>query len=666
MESMTAAAPPQIARLPMQAMQQPAGSAIQPTDYLLSPAARKLREIETTLGQALESMQGGGVLAARIDKKLEERRGRRRMIEEEILDALHRYNGMYTGATRTRLDAQPNKSRLWVDLTRQKTDTAHADIMDVLRGPSGDKPWGLTAEEIPENYPIPPMLQQMGVTLSILKEEHKKRARGMETEIKNQLSEGDADEVMDVAVLEACIAGTSFVFGPYTVPDKNPRWETVLDPNLRMRAQWNEAKGYRPALRHAPVLNCYPDMEATNNTDLDMIEVVPLTRRRLMDMATEPGVNPANVLRVLRESPYGNYNPAPEIIQARTLGKDPQPSTSSMYELLVHVGEVTGQELREAGGNIPEEMLHVSVTAEIWKCGRHILRARRHKGPPLYHKIVYRKRGTRSVFGHGVPWSCRNSQDACNGAGRMIMDNAAIASGPIIELNTMLYKLSPGEDPSNVHGWKVYLSRHDGHSGKRALFVHQIPAYTEVFMRIIDLFRRLMDEESGIPAMAGGVQGGSTKTATGMSILDNNSNKMRNLVLRGIDDDLLEPLIEGYYDWNMRYSEKEWLLVPAKVEAKGTQKLMSREIETQRMLSALQIFMGHPAFKEDGAMRALFRALGLPVDDLVVSQQELLAQQQRRPSNGGGEQVARGPVPQAPGGPPVGGDSGRIPMQQAA
>ena len=636
--------------------------AIQAPDLLISPHAGKLREIERKLGAGLEKVSRPSIVASRINKLLEERRNRRMDIEEEWLDSYRRYNAEYSGAVRARLLAQPNRSKLFVDLTRMKTDAAHADIMSVLRPPGGEAPWLLKPDEIPETDPMPD-----GVSAGEVKEDRKKRVRGMATEIKNQLSDSDFDEGLDMAVLEQCILGTGAMKGPFTMPDTKPRWDMFMDANQKAVVSYNRPTGYRPAVKYVSIVNCYPDMELMNVQDGDMIEVMPMSRRQFMRLVDAPRINAGAVLRCLREFPEGNYTPLPHIQELRRISRDAWPSVSKMYEVICYYGEITGNELREAGVDVDDAHLHLSVTAEILISDPYILRIRKHDGPIPYYLFNYRRRATVSPYGKGVPQLVKNSQDAINGAARFIMDNAAIASGPMVELNMMLMRMQPGQDPTDIHGWKVYTSSHDGHSGKRAVHITDLPAYTEQFIRIIDLFRRFMDEESGQPSLSTGMTSqGTTKTATGMSILNTNSSKIRNHTVRYVDDQLIEPLIEGMYDWNMRYSVKEWLLVPARVQAIGAQSLMAREIESQRILSAFQMFMGHPAFKENQAMRSFFRAVGLPADEYALSDEEMMeqqaAQQQGAPGqhpNAGAPPMRQNPGP-APGAPPVGQGSGMI------
>jgi hypothetical protein len=226
----------------------------------------------------------------------------------------------------------------------------------------------------------------------------------------------------------------------------------------------------------------------------------------------------------------------------------------------------------------------------------------------------------------GVPRLIEKSQDAINAAARMIMDNAALASGPMFEVNSRLLSMNPGSDPTDIYGWKVVLSDHDGHSGKRAFYIHVIPAVTDLFMLILDKFMYLADLESTQSRQAHGVQGpGTTRTATGMSILNSNEQKKRNQTMLYIDDHYLEPLLEQMVSWNHRYNPKEEIQVPVKVIARGSHALLAREIQSQRLLQAYQIFLGNPRLNQDEFLRDFFHTMGLPSERLVYSDEDMAA-----------------------------------------
>ena len=518
--------------------------------------------------------------------------------------------------------------------------------MDILRGPGKEKPWVIIPRRLPDDYPVPPELKKMGVTVELLRADLERRVENMSDEVANQLDVADFDEILDQAALEMCITGTGCIKGPFTVRDDEDEWGGNWDTNLQYVPKQKARGLFRPDYRWVPIKHIYPDMEMADVQKGSVIEEITVGRREFMELAVQPGFNPGAVLKVLKESPNGNYQPTPQDIQMRKISGDGRPSESNLYRYSCYCGEVVGRELPAAGIPVADDSLDISIRVMIYACGNYILYARPLKGPIPYYLIPYRKRATGGPFGVGVPMLIFGSQNAINGAARMVMDNAAIASGPIVEVNTRLMELQPGDDPADIHGWKVFITYHDGHSGKRAINIMSIPAFTDRFLMIIDLFRRLMDEESGQSSITGGQQGrGTTKTATGMSILNTNAFKTRNRTLGYIDDRGIEPIIEGAILWNHMHNPKEHILGPMRAMARGTHSVLAREIESQRLLTVLQLVMGHPIFGQNvefivSLVKRLMNSLGLPTEDLPVDKLEEMAEQMF-----GGEGMGQAPPP---------------------
>ncbi len=386
-----------------------------------------------------------------------------------------------------------------------------------------------------------------------------------------------------------------------------------------------------------------------------------LTRRQLLDLALQPNINLAAVLEVLKLRPNAEITGFQSSL--RNIMGDTRPTETNRYSVKKFYGDVTGEELRGTGlVDVPNDELNMPIRAEIWYCGKHIFKARIRKGPIPYYIVPYVRRGN-IPFGKGVPMLGKSSQDAMNGAARAIMDNAAIAAGPIVEKNLQLMEINPGKDPADISAWEVILSSHDGNSGKRAVHFTDIPAYTQQFMMIFDKFRQLMDEETFLPSISGGQQGlGTTKTFSGMSLLNSNANKTLKKVMRNIDDRLIEPLVEGFVDWNLRYNPKEEIQAPVKVVAKGSSSLMAQELRTQRLLTLLQIIAGNPNYKEQEVVRMLARELGVSPGKVVLTdeerqfmnEQQALAIQTAQGTGGGQPNLPNPAPPEGAGGKPAG------------
>ena len=110
-------------------------------------------------------------------------------------------------------------------------------------------------------------------------------------------------------------------------------------------------------------------------------------------------------------------------------------------------------------------------------------------------------------------------------------------------------------------------------------------------MMMFDRFRQLADEQTGIPSYSHGQTGvqSMTRTASGMSMLLGAASLNIKTVIKNLDDFLLKPLGEAYFQWNMQFLESD-LGVEGDLEVKatGTASLMQKEVRSQRLTTFLQ------------------------------------------------------------------------------
>jgi hypothetical protein len=398
-----------------------------------------------------------------------------------------------------------------------------------------------------------------------------------------------------------------------------------------------------------------------------IFEEMLMTRGELIALMEQPDINGDAILATLQEKPYGNAVIDPIMSELRMLSGDPDPMATNRYSVVEYYGPIMGRELAQAGMSIPDKFMNMQVNANVLFTGRYILRAKVHKGIIPYHLMPYVQRPGKSPFGKGLPMLCKHSQDTINGSARMMLDNAAISSGPIIEANQIL--LAPGQDPRDIHGWKVFISKIDPISGQnvRAIHVYDLPNYTPYFLKLIEMFRAYMDEESFIPSLTGGQQGSrTTKTALGMSILNANSNRTLKKIMRNVDNYGIKPLIRAYVEWNMRYTPDMSMLARVRVKAKGVASVMAAEMQVDRLMALTGAFGHLPFFKVVNAMRQIVDGMDLPVDDLVMNDQEMAGLIAMDTQGGAGETEMAAATPQ-PGGPaqPPTQNPGKTPQQGA-
>jgi hypothetical protein len=110
-------------------------------------------------------------------------------------------------------------------------------------------------------------------------------------------------------------------------------------------------------------------------------------------------------------------------------------------------------------------------------------------------------------------------------------------------------------------------------------------------MQMYDKARQLADEETGIPSVVHGQTGvtGTGRTAAGLSMLLGSAGLGIKTVIKNIDDNLLRPLGESFFQWNMQFNEKaETFDGDLEIKPKGTVSVMMKEVRSQRLTMLLQ------------------------------------------------------------------------------
>tara|TARA_R110000823_G_scaffold135087_1_gene264052 strand:- start:850 stop:1518 length:669 start_codon:yes stop_codon:yes gene_type:complete len=140
--------------------------------------------------------------------------------------------------------------------------------------------------------------------------------------------------------------------------------------------------------------------------------------------------------------------------------------------------------------------------------------------------------------------------------------------------------------------------------------------------------RQLADEETGIPSIMHGQTGvsGTGRTASGLSMLLSSGNLAVKTVVKNVDDYLLKPLGEAYFQWNMQYNDSSPDIVgDLEIKPRGTSAVMQKEVRTQRLTALLQTVanpMLAPFIKIPNLIRELAIAQDIDPDQLVNNMNE--------------------------------------------
>jgi hypothetical protein len=156
----------------------------------------------------------------------------------------------------------------------------------------------------------------------------------------------------------------------------------------------------------------------------------------------------------------------------------------------------------------------------------------------------------------------------------------------------------------------------------------KFPNTTQENMMMFDKFRQLADEQTGIPSYSHGQTGvqSMTRTASGMSMLLGAASLNIKTVVKNLDDFLLKPLGQAYYQWNMQFFEGELDIEgDLEIRAMGTNSLMQKEVRSQRLTMFLQTAQNPaiaPFVKISKIISELAYSLDLDPDEILNDPEE--------------------------------------------
>ena len=211
----------------------------------------------------------------------------------------------------------------------------------------------------------------------------------------------------------------------------------------------------------------------------------------------------------------------------------------------------------------------------------------------------------------------------------MAIDNLALSGNLLLDVDESA--LVPGQS-MEVYAGRVF-KRQAGMPGQ-AVYGIKLPNTTTENMMMFDRFRQLADESTGMPSYSHGQTGiqSTTRTAAGISMLMGAASLNIKTVVKNLDDFLLKPLGEAFFQWNMaNYDGDLPIMGDLDVKATGTSSLIQKEVRSQRLnmfLQTVQNPMIAPFVKIPTLIKELAESMDLDPDELVndVNQAQIMAQ----------------------------------------
>jgi len=562
--------------------------------------------------------------------------------EIRMLKSVRARRGEYDPDKLAQLREQGSSS-IYMMLTSNKCRAASSWLRDTLLTASEDKPWTIEPTAMPDLPPNqvqsvlaqaqaevqqlymmgqPPtdqqvrerLLEMKDMAMSHLKDIAKRDAERMEAKMNDQMQEGNWQKAFSEFIDDVTTFPAAFIKGPVVrkrpqlkwVPTQNGQYD--LDVSDQLTLEWERVDPF----------NIYPAPDASSVDDGYLIERHKLHRADLQALMGVEGYSDNAIRAVLDEYGKGGLRDwiYVDMNKASAEGKSTmgvQQNPSELIDALQFWGSVQGRLLLDWGmseDEVPDPLMDYSI--EAWVIGHWIIKAIVNPDPlgrKPYYKASYEE-VPGAYWGNSVADLCRDTQDVCNAAARSLVNNLSIASGPQVVYN--IDRLPQGENITQLYPWKVWQVTSDPLAGSAPpMQFYQPASLAAELMQVYERFSVLADEYTGIPRYMSGdsPSGGAGRTASGMSMLMSNAGKSIKQVIGNIDDNVICPVIERLYFYNMRYNDDPDLKGDVRIVARGATALVIKEQAQVRQNQFLQIALQSPIVQQVVGMEGIAELL---------------------------------------------------------
>jgi len=609
-------------------------------------------------------------LAGLIEARYQAAEDARDQDENRWITAYHNFRGLYPKNVRFR---ESEKSRVFIKITKTKVLAAYGQLIDVIFG-TGKFPIGVTSTKIPEGIAeyvhlskeTTPTIEtstqektesdpfdigfegdgkvlKPGATYqsskylnTIIKEEDfevgahpdpqvlerapaKEAARDLEKLIHDQIEESNGSSELRNALFESTLFGTGIVKGPFNFNKTLHRWskegdERFYDP-LSIRV---------PRIEFVSIWDFFPDPNATTIEECEyIVHRHKLNHSQLRALGKLPYFNKEEIRECITLGP--NYTEKDYELELKDDNRTDE-TEFNKFEVLEYWGIMDSDYAKQVGMELPEEVDNLEeIQINAWVCNGRVLRSVVNPFTPAripYNAFSY-ERNPYSFFGIGVAENMNDSQQIMNGHARMAIDNLALSGSLVFDVDESM--LSGGQS-MEIYPGKVFRRQ----AGMPGQSIHGVkfPNTSHENMMMFDKFRQLADEQTGIPSYSHGMTGvqSMTRTASGMSMLLGAASLNIKTVVKNLDDFLLKPLGQAYFQWNMQFFEGDLNTEgDLEIKAMGTNSLMQKEVRSQRLTMFLQTAQNPavaPFVKMSKLISELAYSLDLDPDEILNDPEE--------------------------------------------
>lgn len=489
-----------------------------------------------------------------------------------------------TGASRAR-KAKP----LFIGSTRNKVRAARAKINDALFG-NGQMPF----DTKPTNEELAPL------------------ADVVEDIITEQMERGGFRELLRTGVNTLATYGTGFIFGPFVRTEKLIETSAEMaGPSISIKEE--EYEFDLPYFELGNTLDVYPDPEARNiRTGLGCFWVTMESPHTVGAWAADRSYK--NIEQAL-QSPGDNANETGSERATQMRGNVDYWFKNERIKVARFFGKVPRSRLTdEVQESEVAAAMEEMVDAIVIMAGGVVVKASEmpySKSPT--HRCLY-EAVEHEIWGVGVAENNMPHQKVTNAAFRLFMEGKGMALLGTSSVDRS--KFLPTENfikfPGKVYQMKPGLTPDER---KEAIIQHVEADITGGWIDVIRMSEQFSDDDTGITKYTQGDDSRNlNKTASGISMIMSASSLPMKEVIQNIDSMWIEPIVECYIEWNLKYLEPETV---AKIhgqeaaekwkaikqfgkssfmdwQATGTSSFMQKEVLTNKIRAFSEFALSNP------------------------------------------------------------------------
>ena len=507
-------------------------------------------------------------------------------------------------------EKKPTRCSSFFNITRQFVESASARMGDILL-PAGD--WNFKikptpVQDDPVNFPVPQVQQvqqqadpQTGQPVqapppdpdapSPAQQEAERRAEKGELWIQDKLVECNYHTEVRKAIEDAAKLGTGILKGPSPL---NVTTRKATQEGGKFALQIIEST--EPATKCVDCWDFFPDAACGDNIHNGRytVERDRMTARQLSKLKGTPGYLSDQIDQVLDEGPSKkNYSDGNKQSGFSTADDD-------KFEVWYYTGLIDVSALGAMGTKLTEkESQKDMLPAVVTLVNDTAIKADINPldSGEFPYDVMPWQRMAGFWAGIGIARQGRTAQDMLNSAGRALMDNAGLASGPMIIIRQGA--IVPADGEWKITARKVWYATEqaDVRSVADAFTTIDIPMVQPELNAIIELANKMMEDATGIVYLLQGQQGSAPDTVGGMELLHRNASAILRRIARVFDERVTEPHIKRYYEWLLLHGPDD-CKGDMKIEAIGSTALVEREIQAMEAMQLLQLSL-NPAFGLD-------------------------------------------------------------------